>query len=323
VIRPLLDVSRAEIEAFLAERSLPFRTDRSNLETDFDRNKIRLELLPHAERLLGRPVRGPIARAAEILAETEAYLAAEGARWIRENARTAGEATDLCAGALAALPRALGREVVRAMVRGGPDPSASIGSERVERVLRLARRAAGGRVLLPGGREARREGERIRFAPREETLPPFLAPLDVPGETLLPDGRRVVARLLDAREAGDDAPASRQRARLDHDRVRPPLVVRSRLPGDRLRPLGSPGERKLQDLLVDRKIPRSERDTIPLMADEDGILWVAGVEIAERAKIAASTRVILEVALFPPRYDTEGAGEGLPRGEAPGHGTFV
>ncbi len=80
--------------------------------------------------------------------------------------------------------------------------------------------------------------------------------------------------------------------------VQLPLFVRRRRPGDRLRPLGAPGTRKLQDVLVDRKVPRALRDSVPVVADASGrIVWVAGVVIAHGCRVTAPEEgvVILEM----------------------------
>jgi tRNA(Ile)-lysidine synthetase-like protein len=85
---------------------------------------------------------------------------------------------------------------------------------------------------------------------------------------------------------------------LQADRVTLPLTVRTRRPGDRIRPIGAPGTRKLQDLFVDRKIPASERGRVPIVEDASGqIVWVAGVAVAERARVTRpeAGMVILEL----------------------------
>ena len=80
--------------------------------------------------------------------------------------------------------------------------------------------------------------------------------------------------------------------------VQPPLTVRTRRPGDRFRPLGAPGSRKLQDVFVDRRVPRSERDRVPVVSDATGrIVWVAGVAVAEECRVTRpeAGMVILEL----------------------------
>ena len=87
-------------------------------------------------------------------------------------------------------------------------------------------------------------------------------------------------------------------ALIQASRVTSPLVVRNRRPGDRLRPFGAPGSRKLQDLFVDRKVPRSERDAVPLVVDASGrILWVAGVTIAEDCRVLTSQTAVVIVQI--------------------------
>jgi len=73
-----------------------------------------------------------------------------------------------------------------------------------------------------------------------------------------------------------------------------PLAVRSRRPGDRFRPLGAPGRRKLQDFLVDRKVKRTERDTVPLVVDgRDRIVWVVGQSVAEDFRVTDSSQAVI------------------------------
>jgi tRNA(Ile)-lysidine synthase len=304
VIRPLLDLGRPEIESYLKDLGATFRIDRSNLGTGYDRNRIRLEVLPLVESLLGRRVDRPLARAAEILAETDAYLAGEAAAWLAGRETEVGGAIVVSASSLTSLPRALARQVVRSLAARVSASSYEPSHERVESVLRLASKGGAGIALLAGGCEVRREADRLTFSRRGAPAPPFRVPLPVPGEALLPDGGRIVCRLVAEDERARAMPRGNDRVWLDRDRLRPPLVVRSRAEGDRFRPLGASGERKLQDLLVDRKVPRSERSRLPIVADEDGIVWVAGVEIADRARISSGAPSILEVAFCRPGNDT-------------------
>ena len=83
------------------------------------------------------------------------------------------------------------------------------------------------------------------------------------------------------------------RGALDATAMRGTLRVRRRRPGDRFQPLGLAGEKKLQDVFVDAKVPRSQRDSVPVVCDDEGIVWVAGYRIAERVKVTASTRRVL------------------------------
>jgi tRNA(Ile)-lysidine synthetase-like protein len=122
----------------------------------------------------------------------------------------------------------------------------------------------------------------------------------VPGSVHVPEAdATITAERRDAAGGLDMAGMSgRSRALLQAASFESPLSVRTRLPGDRLRPLGAPGRRKVQDLLVDRKVPRGERDRVPIVVDARGrLVWVAGVAMAEECRVTApeAGMVILEL----------------------------
>ena len=110
---------------------------------------------------------------------------------------------------------------------------------------------------------------------------------------------------IEARLGATDAPplASREMgATVRAESVTLPLFVRNWQPGDRFQPLGAPGRRKLQDVFVDRKIPRRERENVPIVTDAAGeIVWVAGVAVAERCRIVPSGGRVLLLELRKPR----------------------
>jgi tRNA(Ile)-lysidine synthase len=76
------------------------------------------------------------------------------------------------------------------------------------------------------------------------------------------------------------------------------LIVRYRRPGDRMHPLGAPGRKKVQDVLVDRKVPRDDRDTLPIVTtSKDEIVWVAGQVLAERFRVTPLTTSVVVLTL--------------------------
>ena len=84
-------------------------------------------------------------------------------------------------------------------------------------------------------------------------------------------------------------------ATLGASALRGDLMVRSRKAGDRLRPLGLRGQKKLQDILVDAKVPRDERDGVPIVTDNAGIVWVVGHCIADRVKVTPTTKQVIRL----------------------------
>jgi tRNA(Ile)-lysidine synthase len=92
--------------------------------------------------------------------------------------------------------------------------------------------------------------------------------------------------------------------RLDRDRVHLPLEIRYLQPGDRFWPTGAPGAKKLQDFLVDRKIPRWLRPYLPLVLSQGQIIWIPGLRLAEAAKLTTESQNLLELEVSPGNADT-------------------
>jgi len=164
LLRPLLSVSRSEVEAHLRRRGLPWREDPTNRDPAHRRNRVRLELLPYLQARFNPRLRESLARTASLLADEAAYLAAQAEALLLRIGRAEDGSVVLRRAGLAQAKAALAREVIRRALRrtGG---LRGIGAGHVERVLRLARGCAGGPRLLglPGGREAVVTTSEVRF----------------------------------------------------------------------------------------------------------------------------------------------------------------
>ncbi|MEW5725806.1 MAG: tRNA lysidine(34) synthetase TilS, partial [Thermodesulfobacteriota bacterium] len=176
-----------------------------------------------------------------------------------------------------------------------------LGLDHVEAALDLALTRDRGGLDLPGGLRAWVEADRFYLGrPPVEARLEYEYPLEAPGEVLIPEtGRRIKAvtgprpAVLDLKGLG---PFS---AVLDLDRISPPLCVRSPRPGDRFRPLGLAGAKKLSDFFIDLGVPLRERARTPLVADQAGLLWVAGGRLDHRVRVRPETRRLLWLTLAP------------------------
>lgn len=307
VIRPLLDVGRDELRAFLRERGLPHREDPSNEDLTVLRNRIRHRVLPVLERECSPAVADALARAAAIAGADADWIDAAVKEAEPLAVRERGAETAIDAARIAAEPPALARRLVRRVLeRAG---GRRVGFHHVAQVLQMARAGESGppRVDLPGvqvewrdgwlhcGQPVARDG---RGRPRRGAEPHagsngFEYPLPVPGEALIAElGLRVSAvpaRTSSLRDPRSDTVAVRAAS------VTPPFLVRNWRPGDSFRPLGLGGRaKKLQDFFVDRKIRRGERAAIPLVIDPRlGVVWVAGHGLAEDVRITAPDEGVL------------------------------
>ena len=326
-VRPLLAVTRAEIEAYCREFQLEPRLDPSNWSPHYLRNRIRHHLLPLLERDYNPNIRAVLSRTATLVREEDDLLEAlalQAYRRLTSGREGRQGPPALPVEGLRRLPVPLARRVVRRALRMAGVNIAAVTAEHVAAILALL--DAGGAVTVPGGVRVRRDGERLvleRLLP-EQLLPEqsadrspggtalgtvkaaargpgFQAELAVPGETRVPQmGLVLQAEIVEPPASGELVADPRafsgpEEAVLDWDRVVPPLVVRSWQPGDRMRPLGLAGSKKLQDLFVDAKVPVHQRGRMPIVADQAGILWVAGLRVDERAAVTEKTERVLRL----------------------------
>jgi tRNA(Ile)-lysidine synthase len=306
-IRPLLDCRRFELRAFLAERGLSFVEDSTNDDVSIPRNRVRGELIPFLQERFNPAVVDALANQAELARDEWLWMLdelssrnIEGAIW---NAQA--ESWTLDRVVLMALPRALRRVLLwRSMNDAAGGRTVSL--QHVNAVMRMVESAANnGCVDAPGHfveriadhivlRTGRSRDVRIQ-APTDS----FRYTLPLPGEVSIPEHGCIVSAQLGE---PDEAPSARMRsgatAVISHEGWTGPLSVRNRRPGDRFRPFGLRGQKKLQDFLVDRKVARADRDRVPLVVDaHDRILWVAGYEIDEAFRVIDASQAVLILTL--------------------------
>jgi tRNA(Ile)-lysidine synthase len=293
VIRPLLEISRQQLRDYATERRLAFREDETNADVTIPRNRIRHDLIPILTRFSPAVVE-VLAREAEIARQDEDFLSRAAIDLASTVVLVTKRGIEVDAAGVRAMHPALASRVVRgALDRAAPGQF--IGHDHIRAVLALAVAAEGASVSVPGT-TVRREGQRLVFAGSDAaSIEPFAnsfhVPLSIPGEVALP-GWTVSAHAGGGKDAVEFSSAA---VAVKGAGLKLPLAVRNRRPGDRFRPLGMGGRRrKLQDFLVDRKVSRIERDTLPLVVDsDDRIVWVVGLSVAEDFRVTAPSQGVI------------------------------
>ena len=291
LLRPLLDVSRADVRRFIADRGLTFALDRTNADLRRARNRVRRLLVPFLTTEFNPRVGPALAALAGRLRDEDTFLAT--AAETRAAAHIAGERLQT---AVAEEPPALARRIVRVWVEARIGRGLTAG--HVERVLALAWGVGRGSVAVPGGARVLREGDSLVCRPGRAAVARSFRLAITPGETVAhPDGGwRLTLSPPRPRRAGEARAASTARALFDADALGTDLVVRSPEAGDRLGLLGG-GTRKLQDVFVDAKVPREARSVVPVLSAGTDILWVAGLVRGRGAALAAGTTRVVEGVL--------------------------
>lgn len=283
VIRPLLNLTKAEILSYCEEHSIDFVTDSTNECTEYARNRIRREVIPALRTVNGGVVEN-ITRLTQSLRAEEDFWSTEVSRFLASNAT---EST-LLAPALLALHEALGKRVLAAWLEeNGFEPS----STAIDLILALAKTAkphasldlAGGTVAYENGLLVVKEENVTR--PKNDYLIPVTEE-----KTLLPNACllwETSPREDDTQEMCQNIYKKATTTKISFDTINGSLFIRPRRPGDTI--LAGGMHKKVKKLFCEKKIPLALRDRLPLLCDEDGIVWIPLVALRDGADHGGNT----------------------------------
>jgi tRNA(Ile)-lysidine synthase len=294
IIRPLIEIRRKEIEAYCRSRKLPFRADETNRDRRFLRNKIRLGLIPNLERNYEGRIVARLGRLAEVLREEENYLEGLAQKKCANLIVRRDDRIMLDVRSLAKRPKALARRFVRAFIRDIKGDLRAVSFEDVERLLELG---DGREIILPKKLHLRREGDFLFLREKPEPKIGYEYAWDGKSRLIIREiglsfsGRKIKNAKMNVSLSFDDETI----CLCDAQRLRFPLVVRSRQNGDRYQPLGAPGRKKLKEIFRAKSIPSAEREQHPVFCSGGDIVWVLGLPVAEKFKITPTTKSIFQI----------------------------
>lgn len=265
LIRPLLTVSRRQIEQYLAEKRIPYRNDPSNESEQFARNRLRRQVLPQLRQVNSRALEH-LGQAACRARQDEQYLEQLASDFVRQNSRPGR----IPAAALAQAPPSLSLRAVQLLYRQNGGVAVLSDSHR-QAVLDLCQKGPSAQLALPGDIAVRRQYEWLVFGPENDknaekalAFPPQLLQ---PGKPVCQNGWQVTLYR-------GEAPPGQQGQLVAFDRLMPPVVLRSRQQGDCI---CQGGHRKnLKKWMIEQKIPAGLRDGLPLVCDQLGPVLVCG-----------------------------------------------
>ncbi len=292
IARPLLEISHAEALAYCAAEGLAPREDESNRSAEYRRNGVRHAVLPRLDELYPG-ASANIARAARLLADDLTLIERLGRRALDD----AILSTDVARVELSALYWNNAEPELRPhMLRLLLDQLLGDAAGFDERTYTLmlaacAPHAPDTTLTLPKVLTLVRRGDTVTLGRPEPTPPPPLqdAVLPIPGQVATEVGLLRADRATAPHDWSSTPPDV---AYLDPVAAGSTLTVRAWRPGDRVRPLGMAGTRKVQDLFVDRKVPRARRRRIPIVEGTRGIAWVAGLCIGEEYRVAGGAEAV-------------------------------
>lgn len=283
IIRPLLDCDRWALREWLGELGQEWREDESNSDTTRLRALVRAEIVPVAEQV-NPAFRETLSRAIDLLGDDDALLSRMAYEFGRDFAETTDGRVVFDRELMRTLERAMARRTIRAVLIAQFPEASRLEMSHVEAIVEGLSDDAFARDL-PGSLRAETEYDKLVVSRSgEETLSVAPSLLRIPGTMDLGPAGRIIAEIV----APDDIVGTTDSVTIAADSI-DTLVVDSVRTGDRMRPFGMDGSRKLSDLLIDAKVPRRERSLTPVVRDADQIVWLAGVRMSEEHRVKAST----------------------------------
>ncbi len=315
IIRPMLAVTRSEIEAYLKECGQPYRVDATNLDTEYSRNRIRHRVLPELTAVNQEAV-SHITRTAGMMLELSGYLAGEAERILAETCRFRQGICEFKEAFFVNYPAVIQKEAVHQVLSRIAGSSRDIANVHVEDVLRLWELQVGRTLDLPYRMRAVRcyGGVRIERMPEaEETAADGPAGYEITREMIgraqsedgidvaLSDGN-LHLRVFDFTGEMQKIPKKAYTKWLNYDKIECSLWLRRRAEGDYLTIDEEGHRKKLKEYFIGEKIPAERRNQIWLLAEGAHILWVVGGRISADCRIHDHTTKILEVQMSGGNY---------------------
>ena len=310
VIRPLLAVSREEIEQYLKEKGQSYCIDRTNLLPEYVRNKIRLSILPMAKEEVNEKAVEHIAKTAQHLREIEAY--------IRRNVESVYEGIVSKKNGqylikLSELQKediVIQKELIKLVLIKAAKKAKDIESKHIESILELMKKQTGKRIHLPYRMTVYREYEylileKAEKRTKQEAEKEGVMQELIPGRTYKNEilGVEICLFVEKSEEKCQEIPQNTCMKWFDYDKIENGICMRTRKNGDYFQVNAAGGTKKLKDYFIDRKVPRSERDEQVLLADGSHIIWILGDRISENYKITEATQNILKVKVTEVKKD--------------------
>lgn len=294
-IRPILEFSRDEIEQYITEQEIGYRIDRTNLTSEYFRNKLRLELIPLIKNEYCPHFGSSLRRLSEIAKTDISFIENEVEKVWKDVVTQENNKIIFDLNKFLPLHEAIKRRIVRKAVELLSDDLKDFEYKHTLMVVDFIKNAASGSNLdLPKNLIGEKRYNKFALVkgPHRPSVN-YCYDLSVPGKVYINEVGLTIEAALKIRDSNYQIKADPLIAQLDYDKIIGNLVIRNRKPGDRFFPLGFAHEKKLKDFFSDEKIPKEKRDQIPLVINNNQIVWIAGMRIDDRFKITDHTKNIL------------------------------
>ncbi len=313
-IRPLIEITRDEIKEFLSKKGIKYVIDKSNRDMKFTRNKIRHNLIPLLKADYNPEIIRALNRFSSILREDEKWMECLVTDMYKDsviNEQPGNILIDIKK--LLRHEKGALRRIIRKAIENVKGNLKRITYDHIIKItdfIGIANRCGclhlPGRILIEvsdGILSISKKTKPLRETGRKHEILKYEYMIDSPGIITINETGQILklsllTKKLTKKSASGFHSCGQDRAFFDMDKISFPIVVRNFRPGDRFRPLGMKGTKKLKDFFTDKKVPLKERILCPVLLCKDEIIWICGHRIADTVKVSESTEKILTCHLM-------------------------
>lgn len=299
IIRPILGIDRGEIESYIENNNIKTVLDKTNLEPIYSRNKVRLELIPYIEKNFNPNIINTLWRLSRIASMDSEFLEeySEG-RYNNIVKNQDKHSIILDGGKLFEEDKSIQQRIIRIAILKINGSLQGITEIQISSVINLFMGSNTGKeVHLSNNIIAKTSyGDLIIEKGINRYVNKYFYELKFLGLNVLEDIGYSFNIEIFPKDDGFTMNKGKNIKYFDFDMVKGNLAVRNRLDGDRLIPFGMKGTKKLKDYFIDEKVPKEMRDKIPLIVDEENILWVVGYRTNDLYKVTKKTKIILSIS---------------------------
>ena len=299
LIRPMLNVSRDEIMAYLHENNYQYCIDITNSQDIYGRNKIRLNLIPYLEKNFSPNIQATLSRMAEAMERDkkiiEKYIDIKFKELLKDRS---GSKLVLDLNLLRALDVGERGRIIRRGIEELKGNTVNVEMKHIDNAISLMDAGKTGKKIdLTGGFTIEISYDNFIINKRLDKVPEFEYNIALNEITHIKEvNKTLLARVFEAGTETWEDTEDKDSFCVDFDLVKGSLTVRNRRPGDSITPCGMEGSKKVKDVFIDLKIPKEERDSRLIVADDENIIWLEGYRINDKYKINESTKKILKIS---------------------------
>lgn len=301
IIRPILDINRWEIEKYVEENSIETVVDKTNLETIYSRNKVRLELIPYIKENFNPNIIDTLFRLSENAKLDSYFLEDFSSKVYKSISKEKSTSVVIKSGLFMKEDKAVKNRIIRKAIYNLINTLQGIEEVHISSVVDLFNKGeTGKRIDIPNNLLAKVSYNNLII---EKNINEDMAGVcENKEETILKIGQNYLEgynleinlKIMDRKDINFKNVSSNVKF-FDYDIMNEEIWIRTRNPGDRFAPIGMKGRKKIKDYFIDEKIPRDLRDEIPLLMCGENIIWVIGYRMSEAYKVKKETRDVLRV----------------------------